>query len=819
VTVPPAATSGQTINVSWLARNAGSAPAQGGWTDRVFLSQTPDLAGYPRFLGERVVTAALAAGAEVSRSLDVTLPIDIAGQWYLVVQTDAFGQVNEGLDEGNNITASAAVTVTQAPLPDLVVQGLDLTGNPTLRSGQPATVSWTTQNAGPGAAGNSFYERVRVVNLDTNEVLVQADLFRDAAAQGAIASGAGVARQYQFTLPDGERGTGNIRVTVTTDIYNQAYEGAAGSPAESNNAATVTRAAAMSDYADLVVQDLAVVPASPVSGDTLDISWTSRNIGDAPSGAYNERVEIINQTTGTVLADLNVPQNGSVAAGAGIARSASFRLPDGAAGVGQILVRVTTDRYGQVFERSGGASGEGNNIASTTLTATLATYPDLVISDISAPPNAAAGQSVLLTWTVTNTGNRAATGAWSERILLSDDSVIGNDTLIATQYYEGQFIAAGASVIRTATVTLPAFVEGPRRFVVQTDAGKAIFELDEQNNVGIDDAVVHVAPSVKVTLSRTLVSEAAGAAALTGRVTRSGDTSAPLTVSLVSDRGEVTLPGTVMIPAGQSSAAFQIGVIDNTQVDGLRQARITASAAGYAEGEALLGITDNDTPALNVSFPSATIGEGAGQVMATITRNTPTDAELSVTLESNMEWKATVAPSVTFGVGQSSIEVPVTLVDDSVIHGERDVLLRARAIGHAPGSARITVFDNDIPEITLALSQSAVSEGAGVTGTTLTITRNLNSSQPLELNLAHDRSELFMPSVVVIEGGQQSVDVPIVILDNDNVDGNRLALILVDVVDSMWRVPIPGETRQIAVQILDDDGPSLSVTLAQNVIG
>ncbi len=85
------------------------------------------------------------------------------------------------------------------------------------------------------------------------------------------------------------------------------------------------------------------------------------------------------------------------------------------------------------------------------------------------------------------------------------------------------------------------------------------------------------------------ISEGGGANASTGRVTRSGDTTSALVVNLASSRGEVTLPATVTIAAGQSSASFQIGVAENTLVDGTRSATISARRE-LRGGQAQLGI-------------------------------------------------------------------------------------------------------------------------------------------------------------------------------------------------------------------------------------
>jgi hypothetical protein len=467
-----------------------------------------------------------------------------------------------------------------------------------------------------------------------------------------------------------------------------------------------------------------------------------------------------------------------------------------------------------LYERAQGALREDNNVAARTLTSAIGLYADLAVSNITVQGNPAAGQPVTVSWTVTNHGTREATGAWSEQLLLSGDAVAGNDTVLRTDFVQGQSIPAnGGAVTRTAQVVLPAFAEGQRWFVVRVDAANAVFELDETNNATVDDVSVSVASSLTFTLGTAAVSEAAGANATTGTVTRSGNTAQALTVTLASSSGEVGVPATVTIPAGASSVTFNIGVIDNTLVQAARTATLSASAAGYAAGQATLGITEDDTPALSVVLAAPAASEGQGQLMATISRNTPADAPMTVQLSIDKAWKATVPATVVIPAGQMSVQVPVTLIDDILIEGTRDVRLTAQAAGHASASALVTVIDNDVPNLSLALSQLVVSEGAGAGATFLTITRDLASSQPLEVILRGDPSQVRFPNRVLIAAGQQSVTVPIAVENNTQADGGRVVAIRVDIADGQLSVPVPGTGQQIALQVTDDDGPSLSLAL------
>ena len=68
---------------------------------------------------------------------------------------------------------------------------------------------------------------------------------------------------------------------------------------------------------------------------------------------------------------------------------------------------------------------------------------------------------------------------------------------------------------------------------------------------------------------------------LFANVSRTGDTSSPLTVTLASgDASELTVPPTVMIPAGRSDVLFQITGVQDLILDGDQTAGVTATATG-----------------------------------------------------------------------------------------------------------------------------------------------------------------------------------------------------------------------------------------------
>ncbi|MHC5916452.1 MAG: Calx-beta domain-containing protein, partial [Nostoc sp.] len=139
------------------------------------------------------------------------------------------------------------------------------------------------------------------------------------------------------------------------------------------------------------------------------------------------------------------------------------------------------------------ASAIGFKSGTNTIVISNNDLPDLVVSNIVAPSTAQSGQTIDITWTLTNQGNTTASGTWSDRAYLSDNETIGNDLPLGTFAFTGT-IAPGASINRTQSVILPLELSGDRRIVVQTDALNQISERlgTENNNTSIDDRAINV---------------------------------------------------------------------------------------------------------------------------------------------------------------------------------------------------------------------------------------------------------------------------------------------------------------------------------------
>jgi subtilisin-like proprotein convertase family protein len=298
---------------------------------------------------------------------------------------------------------------------------------------------------------------------------------------------------------------------------------------------------------------------------------------------------------------------------------------------------------------------------------------------------------------------------------------------------------------------------------------------------GSDSLVVEDTETIRLSIDRDTFPEDAGAGAAVGTVTRTddGDLTNPVVVSLESrDRSELRVPDTVTIPAGQTSATFDIEAIDDFNLDGTVRVRINATATGYdvtSDSRAFVLVTDAEVE-IAVEIEVEEVFENERFISGVLRRVNASslDDSLAVSLTSSLPVEVSVPPSVTIPAGQESVAFTITLTDNDVLNGERTVVISADAAGTFGGSKTITL--KDFETLSLAFSPDEFNEARTTTASIGTVTRNNSDiDEELVVNLnSDDTSELEVPETVTIPAGQSSVEFPITAVNDDEFDGAQI---------------------------------------------
>ena len=354
VAAPAFASGGDSIEVTWNVRNDGVIATDANhWQDAVYLSASPSIDESAILLGLTQRTNPLDAGQQYTMSANFVLPIDLVGDYFVVVHTDSENDAYEGASEADNFGSTAATSsIAQGVVADLQV--VDIVTPALIVSGRTVEVSWTVQNAGAGdAAGRPWVDSVF---LSLNEQLdVGSDLrLGFAASPSDLAPAAQYTQTESFFVPAGLAGP--FFAFVATDSNNSIPELAN----ESNNTLASAVSVSLPQPVDLVVGSI-VIPPSAVAGQQITVDYTVDNLSaNAAVGTWVDSIYLSTNGQWDIDDPLlgRVTHDGEVAGGQSYSESLTAPLPGVIPGAYQVIVR--SDILNRVVE-----SDEGNNVGAT----------------------------------------------------------------------------------------------------------------------------------------------------------------------------------------------------------------------------------------------------------------------------------------------------------------------------------------------------------------------------------------------------------------------------------------------------------------------
>lgn len=267
-------------------------------------------------------------------------------------------------------------------------------------------------------------------------------------------------------------------------------------------------------------------------------------------------------------------------------------------------------------------------------------------------------------------------------------------------------------------------------------------------------------------------SEGDGVLTGAGTVTLSAAQAADVTVSLTSlTPAEATVPASVTVPAGQASRSFDITIVDDALLDGPQNVVFSASATGIPIAAGAMTVLDNDgAGTLTLAVPASTV-EGAGTLQGTLTSSVVPGAPLTVALVSSDTTEIVVPAYVVIPSGATSVDFPISVINDTLIDGSQTANLTAQISGWAAGAASVTVADNEDLDLRLTLP-GTVNEGGTGTGSV-----SISGSLPAALVVSiasGNASRLSVPATATIAAGATSAYFTLTGVNNALQDGSSL---------------------------------------------
>ncbi len=345
ISTPAAACPGSQVDVVYTIINAGTAPADGTWVERI-LASSDDSIGNDYFGSQLTAMGPLAPGEQVTRQGKLTVPND-GLSYRAVVSLDTAGSIFESDETNNGGLSQSRATVGR---PDL--QAVSITASPTsVLADADLRVTWGSRNNGLCATPSSFLDSVFLVSVDGT----QSYLLGSGSHANTVMPGQTDPLDQSFPVPG--RIEGEFRIQVRTDTASNILE-----PDEANNSAL---SSAVITVAQPARADLFIVPASinvPANGLVSSqgtVSYMVTNLGGADAqGPWIDRI-VARRAGSNPGPDIEIGTysfNGTLQWGQMFEVSVPVALP---AEPGDYTVCVITDSGDRVNEGLDG--GEDNN--------------------------------------------------------------------------------------------------------------------------------------------------------------------------------------------------------------------------------------------------------------------------------------------------------------------------------------------------------------------------------------------------------------------------------------------------------------------------
>lgn len=666
VVVQAAAQTGEAIEINWTLSNTGNPNWEGKLVEQIRLVNVANPENKV-VIADVVENVTVDRDGETDRSYIWNIPLKgLVGEWIVEIET-AIGSMTEHGGE-NTGRALSTLTITQCPLPELLVKSitLDRESDEYLPM-DTVKVRYMVQNIGAATATAPWQDRLYLFKNGTRITLATRE------ETESLEAGAEVEREITCTIPELIALSGDVSFVVTVD----------------SNDAIVELEERETDT------ELLEETPNAILGKRLYLSFATDTVEENASGVrfYAKRsgevadpVTVTFSATGATSA-VTYPGSLTIKAGTNVATGMVIpidnQLVDGTRQVTFTLKTAIENEF--VTEEK-----------------------SILILDNEEPK---------LTLSFDKTSLREGDGVITVTVTRE---LVTNDALLV--YLSG---------VPTSQCTYPTKIEipaGEASYTFELEAvnnataeiladlslrASAVGYVASEQTFKVEDDDV---PSVRLTIYPEEVSEGAGVNAAYAELSRIDDEEigSPIAINLTSSlMNQILLPTTVTIPAYTKTVRFAIGAIDNGIDDGVRDVKVTGSI--YIEScgcsgqpssgdviESSLRIIDNDGPALSLSARPSTMKEGvenAGELI--LKHNSTLIEDLEVALSIDTIGEIEIPQNVVIPAGETSIRIPIKTLDDGETDGGKLVAIYAddeKGI-FAPASTWIQVSDQNLPDL------------------------------------------------------------------------------------------------------------------------
>jgi len=465
VTAPQSASTFEKVTINYTVKNIGmNITPTNQWIDKVYISPLSDFnIDNAIALTAKTHTQALPIDGTYSNAVDITIPDNIQGNYYLYVKTDNENQVFEYTYKDNNVARAASPVTILAP--DLTVE--QITVPAAVISGEQLTISYKVKNAGKGRLiSRSWCDSIYFNNIAVSKI--------DKAGITLEEPDGSYTQQATFTVPCGLQSTNTIK--IVTDATNLIFESD-----ENNNSYTQTVTATAPDLTAGNLQ----TPAFANSGYTINLSYQISNTGNAPVSNktltdrfYLSNTATLNMQTAMLLGEYS--RSFSLDAAASTTVNTTTQMPNGIQGKYYFFVVANADTL--VCE---GTALSNNRTGGNAVQVTLSAAPDLSIAFFQVDGILNIGYTNTLNYQIINKGDTLIENkTWSEKVYLSKNATfsLSQSVLLGENRHTSSLAINGTEDLSVSFVIPITVMAGNYYIYIVADANDDIYENNYENN-------------------------------------------------------------------------------------------------------------------------------------------------------------------------------------------------------------------------------------------------------------------------------------------------------------------------------------------------
>ncbi len=483
--IPTNANAGDNIVATWSLVNHGPGKMIDRYIRyRYFIStvDTFSIAGSQEIKTTSAQLVNLNVGDSIHFQTSLTLPQGLNDLYYVYILSESIYAMHEQNDAyANNVGRSiGSMDIDPGPYPDL--KTLSMTSPDTVTAGEQVSIQYTETNQGGSVANTRGTEAV-YISFSPVWDIQYAQLLSEALYATPLAKDSSVIVNRTVIIPDNM--VSNVYyLYIISDKNNIVFE----YTGENNNAFR-SNPIFVRPYppVNIAIESIQVPNDTLYTGVTYLFNYTIHNLqADPVRHQWKDAIYLSVDSTFNSSLDLLV-NNYDVATpvfipGSLYPVSKQSVIPNGIQGdyyvfiigdIANIINDVQLNNNINLWRTPGGQAKKVN--------IKLSHYPDLIVSSISAPTAAVAGQQLSVTYTIQNTGNGSAP-TWLDRIYLSSDGIISQGDILLHEKRRVLPLAAGNSISDTVTFNIPGYLNGNYYMIIRTDYLDELYEYNGENN-------------------------------------------------------------------------------------------------------------------------------------------------------------------------------------------------------------------------------------------------------------------------------------------------------------------------------------------------